>query len=133
FRIRTDDDSISFDVERPGTPVLVKASHFPNWQASGARGPWRVTPNLMVVIPTSNHVELRYGTTGVESTGWALSLIGLVLVVVLGVRGSVGRGRRDHDPDPEPDTGPLLAHPDDNIVARVHESRPVGAAAGRAE
>jgi len=131
--IRTDDDGISFDVERPGTPVLVKASHFPNWQASGARGPWRVTPNLMVVIPTGSHVELRYATTGVESMGWVLSLIGLVLVVLLGVRGSVGRGRRDDDPGPAPDADPLLAHPDDHLVARVHESRPVGAAAGRAE
>ncbi|MGH9281660.1 MAG: hypothetical protein ACRD0S_01850, partial [Acidimicrobiales bacterium] len=49
-RIRTDDDRISFDVTRTGTPVLVKASYFPNWEASGAEGPWRVTPNLMVVI-----------------------------------------------------------------------------------
>ncbi len=39
-------------------PVLVKVSYFPNWHASGADGPWRVTPNLMVVVPTSHDVTL---------------------------------------------------------------------------
>lgn len=76
--IRTTTDSIEFDVDQPGTPVLVKTSYFPNWKASGARGPYRVTPNLMVVVPTSNHVELRYGYTGVDLAGWGLSFVGLV-------------------------------------------------------
>ena len=64
--ITTDDDRISFDVDKVGVPVLVKASYFPNWQASGAEGPWRVAPNLMVVIPTSTHVSLHYGRTPVD-------------------------------------------------------------------
>lgn len=76
--IRTTTDSIEFDVDQPGTPVLVKTSYFPNWKASGARGPYRVTPNLMVVVPTSNHVELRYGYTGVDLAGWGLSFVGFV-------------------------------------------------------
>jgi hypothetical protein len=131
--IRTDDDRISFDVDRPGTPVLVKASHFPNWRASGARGPWRVTPNLMVVIPTRSHVELRYATTGVESLGWALSLVGLVTVVVLGVRGTVGRGRREEEPGPEPGNEPLAAHPAGHLAASDLDPRPVGAVTGNPE
>ena len=61
--IATSDNSVSFDVDTIGVPVLVKVSYFPNWQASGAQGPWRVAPNLMVVIPTSNHVRLHYGYT----------------------------------------------------------------------
>ena len=52
------DSSVSFHVSRVGTPVLVKVSYFPNWHASGADGPWRVTPNLMVVVPTSHDVTL---------------------------------------------------------------------------
>jgi hypothetical protein len=88
--IRTTDDRISFDVDRPGTPVLVKASYFPNWQASGADGPWRVTPNLMVVVPTSTHVSLHYGNTPVDGLAWGLTLIGLGALVVL-----ARRGRRD--------------------------------------
>ena len=51
---------------RPGAPVLVKASYFPNWEVSGAEGPYRVAPNLMVVVPTDTHVELHYGWTPVD-------------------------------------------------------------------
>jgi hypothetical protein len=93
--IRTGDDRISFDVDRPGSPVLVKASYFPNWQASGAKGPWRVTPNLMVVVPTSRHVSLHYGYTIVERTGWAVTLLGILLVIGLARRGPL--------PMPEPE------------------------------
>ncbi len=131
--IRTDDDRISFDVDRPGTPVLVKASHFPNWRASGARGPWRVTPNLMVVVPTSSHVELRYATTGVESVGWALTLLGLVTVVVLGARGSVRRGRRDEEPGREPGQEPLAVHPEEHPLTGDSHPLPVGAGTDSAD
>jgi len=81
--IRTTDDAISFDVDRPGSPVLVKTSYFPNWQAVGAHGPWRVTPNSMVVIPTSTHVELHYGFTPVDNAGRLLSAGGLVAAGLL--------------------------------------------------
>ncbi|MEY2425031.1 MAG: hypothetical protein QOI61_603 [Actinomycetota bacterium] len=76
--IKTTDDRISFDVDRTGVPVVVKASYFPNWQASGAQGPWRVTPNEMVVIPTSKHVSLHYGVTPVDWVANILTLLGLV-------------------------------------------------------
>jgi hypothetical protein len=79
--VSTTTDTISFDVSQPGTPILVKASYFPNWKAEGAEGPWRVTPNLMVVVPTSNHVELHYGWTGVDLLGWGVTLAGLVGLV----------------------------------------------------
>ena len=49
--IQTSDNRITFDVDRVGVPVLVKASYFPNWKVAGASGPYRVSPNLMVVIP----------------------------------------------------------------------------------
>ncbi len=55
--------SISFHVSRIGVPVLVKISYFPRWHATGATGPYRVSPNLMVVIPTSNDVSMNYGST----------------------------------------------------------------------
>jgi hypothetical protein len=84
--IRITDDRISFDVDRVGSPVLVKMSYFPNWQASGARGPWRVTPNEMVVIPTSKHVSLHYGETPVDLIGWLLTYLGVIAVVFLGRR-----------------------------------------------
>lgn len=80
-------DTISFRVDQPDTPVLVKTSYFPNWTASGADGPWRVAPNLMVVVPTANEVELRYGTTPVDVLGWALSLLGVAGLAVLVLKG----------------------------------------------
>jgi hypothetical protein len=115
------DDSISFDVDRVGRPVLVKTSYFPNWEADGADGPYRVTPNLMVVVPTAEHVELRYGTTPVDVLAWVLTGLGLVALVVLVRRPplsmpvaapAVDRDGGDPRPDgvgsvaPDPDPGP---------------------------
>jgi hypothetical protein len=87
-----DNESISFDVDRVGEPVLVKMSYFPNWKASGAEGPYRVAPNFMVVIPTDTHVELTYGRTGVEWLSYSLTALGLVGLVLL-VRAGVYRFR----------------------------------------
>ncbi len=49
--VRLGDESLSFRVDQVGVPVLVKVSYFPNWEVSGAEGPYRVAPNLMVVVP----------------------------------------------------------------------------------
>ena len=70
-------DSISFDVDRVGVPVLVKVSYFPNWSVSGAEGPYRVTPNFMVVVPTESRVELSYGYSRYDVLGWGMTLAGL--------------------------------------------------------
>jgi hypothetical protein len=88
-----------------GQPVLVKISYFPNWKASGAEGPYRVTPNLMVVVPTSTHVELHYGDTGVEYLSWLLTAFGVAGLVLLFRRGDRPVGRAWWDPfgpRPEP-------------------------------
>jgi hypothetical protein len=77
------DSSLSFDVSEVGTPVLVKTSYFPNWEVSGAEGPWRISPNFMVVVPTDTHVELTYGRSPVELIGGVMSLLGLVGLVYL--------------------------------------------------
>src|SRR2546430_8363152 len=67
--VHTTDHSVSFRVSRTGVPVMVKTSYFPNWTASGADGPWRATPNFMVVVPTSTQVRLDYSTTKSEQLG----------------------------------------------------------------
>jgi len=118
--IRQGDDSLSFDVDRTGSPVLVKASYFPNWKASGAKGPWRVTPNLMVVVPTSKHVSLHYGYTPVDVGGWLLTFGGVALAVVVRRHPVV----IDDDPgEPEPD-GPM---PPETGEVSDDELEPVGA------
>jgi hypothetical protein len=66
-------ESVSFHVSRVGVPVLVKISYFPNWHATGATGPYRVSPNLMVVIPTSKQVALNYTSTPAATTGDIIS------------------------------------------------------------
>jgi hypothetical protein len=76
-------DTIDFDVDRTGTPILVKTSYFPSWEADGAEGPYRVTPNLMVVVPTSNHVHLHYAQTTVDYLAIGLTILGIVLVIAL--------------------------------------------------
>jgi hypothetical protein len=88
------DSSVSFHVSRVGTPVLVKVSYFPNWHASGADGPWRVTPNLMVVVPTSHDVSLTYGTSGADDLGLVATLIGLAALVGLFVVPNLRTWRR---------------------------------------
>jgi hypothetical protein len=67
--VRTTDHSVSFRVSRTGVPVMVKTSYFPNWTVTGAKGPWRATPNFMVVVPTSREVRLDYSTTTAEYLG----------------------------------------------------------------
>ena len=74
------DHSISFSVDRTGSPVLVRTSYFPNWSASGADGPYRVTPNLMVVVPTGTEVRLSYGHSAVEWVALLITLGGLAAV-----------------------------------------------------
>lgn len=102
--IELDDDRISFRVSEPGVPVLVKVSHFPNWEVDGADGPWRVSPSFMVVVPTSTDVELSYGTAPVEIAGWGLTGLGLVGLLLL-----VRAGRLDPDaPDLDPSGVPIV-------------------------
>ncbi|MFV0526523.1 MAG: hypothetical protein ACK5RL_18720 [Acidimicrobiales bacterium] len=104
--ITTGTDTIRFEVDQPGTPVLVKASYFPNWKASGAEGPWRVGPNLMVVVPTDTTVELSYGRTWLDWLGLFLTAAGVVGLVGLAKLDTAGRGRPEGGGSPVPPSGP---------------------------
>jgi hypothetical protein len=84
--IQVGTDTVRFHVDRTGVPVLVKVSYFPSWQATGADGPWRAMPNLMVVVPTSHDVVLHYGASPADALGLALTLVGLGCLAVLVVR-----------------------------------------------
>jgi hypothetical protein len=99
--VREADDSVSFRVSRPGVPVVVRTSYFPNWEADGADGPWRLTPNFMVVVPTSRSVTVHFARSGPERLGIALSAIGVVGLAGLVVwrPGSRRRGRKPRGAD----------------------------------
>ncbi len=65
--------TISFHVNKVGVPVLVKISYFPRWHVTGATGPYRVSPNFMVVVPTSKDVSMIYGSTPMLTVGNLIS------------------------------------------------------------
>ena len=75
------EQSVEFDVSTVGVPVLVRVSYFPNWSASGAEGPYRVAPNMMVVVPTSNHVKLAFGPSLTDRGAYVLTLLGIGVLV----------------------------------------------------
>jgi uncharacterized membrane protein len=83
---------ISFTTTAVGVPHLVKVSYFPNWRAQGADGPWRATPSLMVVVPTSEDVVLEFEDTWAENGGKIATVVGLVVLLgaVLWRRSVVG-------------------------------------------
>jgi hypothetical protein len=85
--VRLDDEEVRFTVDKVGVPVLVRVSYFPNWRVEGASGPYRVAPNFMVVVPTSNTVRLTYGYTALDVAGYGLTVVGIALLVVLWRRG----------------------------------------------
>jgi hypothetical protein len=85
--VRQSDGSISFHVDKVGVPVEVRTSYFPNWHASGADGPYRSAPNLMVVVPTSHDVTLTYGRSPADVLGQVITLASVAAVVVLAVIG----------------------------------------------
>ncbi len=76
-------ESVSFDVDEIGVPVLVRVSYFPNWNVSGAEGPYRVAPNMMVVIPTSNSVTMTFEASIVDRFAYLLTVVGIVVTVVI--------------------------------------------------
>ena len=99
--VHTTESSVEFDVSRTGVPVMVKTSYYPNWQVEGADGPWRATPNFMVVVPTSKHVKLTFGTSNAEWAGRVLTIVGVV-----GLGGLVWWGLAARRPDDaEDDSG----------------------------
>lgn len=101
------DDRITFDVDRVGVPVVVKASYFPNWKAKGADGIWRSTPNEMIVVPTSKHVSLHYGNTPIDTGANLLTFAGLA-----GLGWLWWKGRNpDEDPDDSPDEAEAMQPP----------------------
>jgi hypothetical protein len=76
-------------------------SYFPNWQVDGAEGPWRIGPNMMVVVPTSTHVRLHYERSRTDYVAYLLTLVGIGLLVVFRVRGNVRhRGESPFDREP---------------------------------
>ena len=76
-----ENQSVQFDVDRPGVPVLVKVSYFPNWQVDGAEGPYRIGPNQMVVIPTATTVRMHFERSTSDLVFMAITALGIVAAI----------------------------------------------------
>jgi hypothetical protein len=76
------DESLSFQVDRPGAAVLVKVPGSPGWTVSGADGPFAIGPSSMVVVPTERHVQLRYERQLVDHISSTLTGIGVAVTIV---------------------------------------------------
>jgi hypothetical protein len=93
-----DQQDLSFRVDEVGVPVVVKVSYFPNWSAEGAEGPYRIAPNVMVVVPTAQDVTLTFDRSRSDLVFYLLTLLGIGLLVLFRVRG-------DSDLETVPDSG----------------------------
>jgi hypothetical protein len=124
FDTRLEDQALSFRVDQVGVPVVVKLSYFPNWEVEGAEGPYRIAPNLMVVVPTSTEVRMSYGRTKVDVLAYLLTLVGIGMLVLLRRRGDVqfasespvgnrGDGRFDDDVDTDDEWWERFGRPPD--------------------
>ncbi|MFP5353150.1 MAG: 6-pyruvoyl-tetrahydropterin synthase-related protein [Actinomycetota bacterium] len=84
------DGHITFTTNRIGEPHLIRVSFFPKWTASGALGPFRASPNFMVVVPTQERVTLTYRDRTADQIARLLTVISLIAVLLyLGVRALV--------------------------------------------
>ena len=99
--------NISFSVSQTHVPVLVRTSYFPNWTVSGAQGPYRVTPNLMVVIPTDTEVELFYSRSAVELFSMTVTLAGIIAAIWLAWRSRKPGEHPTNDEHSKSDQSPI--------------------------
>ncbi|MFM8867757.1 MAG: 6-pyruvoyl-tetrahydropterin synthase-related protein [Ilumatobacteraceae bacterium] len=75
------EQSVRFSVDRVRVPVLVRVSYFPNWAVDGAEGPFRVAPNMMVVVPTDRDVRLHFALSLWDKLAYVLTVLGIVVLV----------------------------------------------------
>ncbi|MGI9528878.1 MAG: hypothetical protein ACR2NG_04140 [Acidimicrobiia bacterium] len=90
-----EDHTVRFTTDAVGVPHLVKVSYFPNWQAEGADGVYRVAPSLMLVVPTETDVTLEFGRTWVEVFGMALTVVAVFGLATYGIVRVVRRRRAE--------------------------------------
>ena len=81
--VEIEQQALRFTVDQIGVPVIVKVSYFPNWNVSGAEGPYRAGANHMIVVPTSTEVELTYDARGaLDWFFYFLTAVGIGLCVL---------------------------------------------------
>ena len=77
--IEKNEDGFSFDVSEIGKPVAVRYSWYPTWKVKGASQPYRLGPNMMMIVPTEKHVEFENPTPVGRNHGELIALAGIGL------------------------------------------------------
>ena len=65
---------------RPGHPLLVRISYHPRWRARTGERIWQAGPNLMLVFPRGETVELEFASPIAVLVGRVLTALGVVIV-----------------------------------------------------
>jgi hypothetical protein len=90
-------EAIRVRTDRPGHPLLLKVGYHPRWRATGALGPYLVSPGLMMIVPTGREARLEYeGRDAADRAGLALFAVALLACVALRGRGRGAPG--GHEP-----------------------------------
>lgn len=76
-------ERIRFTTNSPGVPHLVKISYFPTWKATGAKGPYLVSPAYMMVVPQQNEVTLEFKNGLVDTAGYVFLGLGVIYLFLL--------------------------------------------------
>ncbi len=97
--IVVDHERISFHTTAVGQPHIVKVSYFPAWAASGADGPYRAAPSIMIVVPTQEDVVIEFRNGVPENVG---SILTVVSIIGLGAWIVIRRRRRRAEPPQVP-------------------------------
>ncbi|MHB2018061.1 MAG: 6-pyruvoyl-tetrahydropterin synthase-related protein, partial [Candidatus Xenobia bacterium] len=74
--------AIDIDTNWIGKPLLVRMSYHPDWRVQGADGPYPASPAFMVIVPRQAHVHLYFGSGLADWMGEALTVAGLLLVLL---------------------------------------------------
>jgi hypothetical protein len=95
--ILTAAERLTFHTTAVGRAHVVRVPYFPRWRATGALGPYRAGPSLMMVVPTANEVQLTFRPGLAERLGAAASLFGLLFAAGAWLRAtrSTGAGTGD--------------------------------------
>jgi uncharacterized membrane protein len=79
-------EEIEINTNCIGKPHIIRISYHPNWKVEGADKVYLVSPSFMLIFPNQQKVRLFYGYSTLDIIGMILSLTGLVILLLLGVK-----------------------------------------------
>jgi len=79
------DEEIIITTSDPSVPLLIKVSYHPNWKVEGADRIYLASPSFMLIYPNRADVRLSFGRTVWDYLGYALTGIGILILIVIGV------------------------------------------------